>query len=233
MSDKAPNTVGPKWQESRLYAGYLKDIQRYYTREPIIQISAQLILSVFTVAFFTFFAIRPTLGTITVLLKKIEDMELASTKLDTKIIQLGQAQELLVNVGDQLETLSARAVPTTPEIDRVSKEIEVIANENNIYITSLEFQASPLVGQRSSLVNKAVTNEKKVEGKFVVFSFAIGGTQDAIIRFLNDLENLDRVVLLTKVGFAAPETTYKKAFPLAASGRATIYYLPEKDGQKN
>jgi len=225
--------VQPKWQEPRLYTGYLKDIQRFYAREPIIQVSVQLVLSVFTVAFFTFFAIRPTLGTITTLLKKIDDLKTTSTKLDAKIAQLSQAQQILAEVGSQLEELSHKAVPENPEVDRLSKEIEAIANENDVYITSLEFQASPLVGEKSSLVNTGQGAAKKQEERFVVFSFAIGGSQQGIIGFLEDLENLDRVVLLTKVGFSIPETTYRKVFPLAASGRATIYYLPPVATKEN
>lgn len=227
MSNEKKGTTTTTWQEPRMYAGYLRNVQRFYDREPLIQVSVQLILSIFTVAFFVFFAIRPTLGTISTLLKKIEDMEEASLKLDTKIAQLAQAQEILSESGPELKRLGLIAVPVTPEVDRLSKQIEVIANENNVYITSLEFQASPLVGGRSSLVNTTNRGVESGGGNFVTFSFAIGGAQEGVVGFFEDIESLDRVVLLTQAGFSVPESSYKKTFFLAASGKATVYYLPE------
>lgn len=215
------------WREPRMYAGYLREVQRVYDREPLIQVSAQLILSVFTVAFFTFFAIRPTLGTVSSLVKKIEDMEQASGKLDSKITELARAQALLDESGPELKLLSWAAVPEAPEVDRLSKQIEALANENDVYITSLEFQASPLVGERSSLIHMAGREGDRGAGSFVTFSFAIGGQQEGIVKFFDGLERLDRVVLLTQAGFSVPESSYKRTFPLTASGKATVYYLSE------
>lgn len=46
----------------------------------------------------------------------------------------------------------------------------------------------------------------------MTFSFAIGGAQEGVIGFFEDIENLDRVVLLTQAGFSVPESSYKKTF---------------------
>lgn len=210
------------WREPRLYAGYLKDVQRFYEREPIIQISVQLILSVFTVVFFTFFAIRPTLGTISTLLKKIDDLEILSSRLDTKITQLARAQEILATDGTLLEGLTSRTIPDSPEIDRLSKAIEAIANETGVYLTSLEFQTSSVGEAKEKPAGNLATSEEK----FLTFSFTVGGTQEQIVTFLENLENMDRAVLLTKITFGQPELNYRRVFPLLVNGRATVYYLP-------
>ncbi len=218
----------PTWGGTGLYAGYLKDVQRFYEREPVIQVSVQLILSVFTVAFFMFFAVRPTLGTISTLLKKIDDQETASAKLDAKISQLIQAQEVLATNGPQFEALSKKAVPVTPEIERLAKQIEAVANESNVYITSMEFQTIPLIGDQT-VGDSNQTKSKTAERKFVVFGFTVGGTQEEIISFLGQLDRMERAVQLTKVEFAKPGANYTRIFPLTLTGKATVYYLPEKE----
>lgn len=213
----------PSWREPRLYAGYLKDVQRFYEREPIIQISVQLILSIFAVAFFTFAAIRPTLATISTLLKKIEDLETLSTRLDTKITQLGRAQEILATQGPLLERVSETTIPMEPQLDRLSKAMEVLANEHGVYFTAIDFQTTPLTAAPLGTPSGSLATSQE---QLVTFNFSVVGTQERLISFLEDLENMDRAVLLTKLTLAEPELNYRRVFPVIATGRATVYYLP-------
>jgi Tfp pilus assembly protein PilO len=211
-------------KETSLYGGYLKNIQRLYEKDPVIQASLQLILSVFTVAFFLFLAIRPTLSTITTLLKKIDDQTAAKQKLATKIGQLAEAQEFLSTQGEVLTNLSNLAVPKEPELDRLAQEIELMANLNGVYITSLTFQATPLVGNKSSLAD---TKQKAVGGvQFVLFNLSVGGEQTNLVSFIKAIEKLDRGIALTNIAFAKPQTASKITLPLVASIKATAYYLP-------
>ena len=56
------------------------------------QAYTMFILSLFTISFFSIFAIRPTLKTVTSLHREIEDLEKIDEKLTTKINQLISAQ---------------------------------------------------------------------------------------------------------------------------------------------
>src|SRR5687767_7097034 len=207
----------PKWNQPALYGGYLKNIQNYYEREPIIQASLQIILSVFAVAFFIFFAIRPTLGTITTLLRRIEDQKIVDGKLDIKIQQLIQAEENLSTYGQELTGLLSLAIPQRPEVERITKELEAISIESQAYIISLSVQESPLVGQE----------QRGNDAQFVTFGIIVGGTQQQIQRFMEILENMQRSVLVTRVAISRAETGFRNNFPLVADTKATIYYLPQ------
>lgn len=209
-----------------LYSGYLKNIQRLYEKDPIIQVSLQLILSIFTVAFFMFLAIRPTLSTIVTLTKKIEDQKTANQKLDIKITQLNRAQEFLSLQGESLSQLSSVAVPTTPEVKRLAQAIELTANLNNVYLTNLSFQATPLVGGKVSLTEEKQKAATKGE-QFVLLNFAVGGEQAKIVNFLKAIEKLDRGIAITNISFAKPQSSSKINLPLVASIKATAYYLPQ------
>lgn len=210
-------------KESSLYGGYLKNIQRFYEKDPVVQASLQLILSIFTVAFFVFLAIRPTLTTITTLIKKIEDQKLADQKLNTKINQLVAAQDFLQSQGERVSLLVNKAIPAEPEIKRIAQEFELVANQNGVYVTSLIFQKTPLVGENASLIDK----EEKIKGeRFVLFTFSVAGEQGSLVNFLKAIEKTDRAITLTNLSFSRPQSATKISLPLVVSGKATAYYLP-------
>lgn len=207
-----------------MYVGYVKSVQRYYEREPILQASLQLVLSIFTVAFFIFLAVRPTLRTITTLLRKIEDQQRVSEQLGRKMGQLAQAQENLALYGEEIEAILLKAIPEGPQVDKLARQLEAISLESGAYITSLDVQGSPLVGDKKSIVESS-TQQQVNQDLFVTFSFVVGGTQEQIRNFVNGVENMERAVLLAKVTISKPEQLSQSQFSLTANGRATIYYL--------
>ncbi len=213
------------FKASGLYEGYLKNVQRIYEREPVLQASLQVILSIFTVAFFIFFAIRPTLSTVSTLVRKIDDQKLVNGKLDSKIQQLAIAQDNLTIYGERLNDQLDEAIPKRPDVDRLARQIEAISIESEAYITSLNIQESPLVGEKTTIIKTAGKSEGE---QFVVFSFAAGGSQEQIRSFISLLEKMERGVMITQLSIKGAETSQKENFTLMAEGKATIYYLPEK-----
>lgn len=219
----------PQWRQSA--QDYLRQVQGIYqSQEVIVKASFRLILSVFTVAFFTLFALRPTLGSISVLLKRIEDQKEVSRRLDNKIAQLSEAEEILSLKGRELTGLTNRAVPEGPNVDKMAQQIEAIANESGVILTSANIQGVPMFGEQEKGSEPGGTKFfYNPEQEFVTFSFTVGGGQEEIIRFLSQLENMERAVLLAKIGFNKPQKQLAGQLPLLASGKATIYYLPENN----
>lgn len=222
------------WKNTQTAKQYLQTVQRFYEKEPAVQISVQLILSIFAVAFFTFAAIRPTLGTISTLLKKIDDQKTVNSQLDTKIQQLSQAQDELSKWSAQIPLIS-KAVPQDNELVGFVQRLEILANLSNMQISNVQFQALPIVGKKTSLTddNKAkaaaaaaATDVKMPAGSFVTFSFLLRGNSAQILNFMMQLEKLDRVVMVTKLSVNKPENIAPGEPPLVASGKGTLYYLP-------
>lgn len=221
------------WKNTQSAKQYLQTVQRFYEKEPVVQISVQLILSIFAVAFFTFAAIRPTLGTISTLLKKIDDQNAVNTKLDTKIQQLSQAQDELSKWSAQIPLIS-KAIPQDNELVGFVQRLEILANQSNMKISNVQFQALPIIGKKTSLTddNKAklaaaaTTDLKMQAGSFITFSFLLKGDSAQILNFMMQLEKLDRVVMVTKLSVNKPENLAPGEPPLVASGKGTLYYLP-------
>lgn len=213
-----------KWNDTGLYGGYLRNVQQIYEKEPVLRASLQVILSIFAVAFFAFFAIRPTLSTISTLIRKIEDQRKVDQQLDSKIQQLSRAEENLAIYGQELEGLLKAAVPEEPEVDRLARLLEAVSIESGAYITSLAVQESPLVGDNVVL---EATKESEGDDKFVTFAFSIGGTQEEIRKFIEGLQKLERQTLIANVTIDLPGASQKGSFILKADGKATVYYLPE------
>lgn len=211
---------------SALYSGYLKNIQRYYEREPYVRATLQLILSVFAVAFFGFLAIRPTLTTITTLLRKIEEQKEADKRLSTKIVQLAEAQDFLSTQGEQITRLMGTAVPEDPQVKRLAQEIEYSANAAGVLLTSLSFQQTPLAGEVPRAAGRPALGAAGRNEQFVIMSFSGGGGQEAVFSFLDRLEKLDRIVTLTNLTFSKPVSSGEVDLPLVVSGKATAYYVP-------
>src|SRR3990167_7353762 len=98
-----------------------KRYNRYYTwigpllKKPQTRAYTFLILSIFTVAFFVFFAIRPTINTIIGLRKQIEDDQIVDTKLQDKINALSQIQAELDVLQPDLPLIDT-ALPTKSEV---------------------------------------------------------------------------------------------------------------------
>ena len=147
----------PAWQDPTNYLKTVRSFRQTYEKEPIIQASVQLIMSVFGVAFFIFLAIRPTLATITTLLKKIDDQKVVDQKLDAKIAQLNTAQEVIGEFGDEIERLLGKAVPARPTVDVLNKQIEVVAEEAGVSLNSISVDNFPLVGNKGTLTETTKT----------------------------------------------------------------------------
>jgi hypothetical protein len=149
----------PSWRDPRIASTYIKNVQRVYQQQPGIKITVQLVLSVFAVSFFTFFAIRPTLFTITQLLKKIDEQKVVDTKLDTKIVQLNEAQEELITNEADL-ALIEKSVPETADLEGFARRMEVLAVEENAELSTVQFQSIPLVGEKTTLAQTAAQEKK-------------------------------------------------------------------------
>jgi Tfp pilus assembly protein PilO len=187
---------------------------RLVYQKPEIRVSVEIILSVFASLFLIMTAIRPTLVTVAELKKKIEDQSLVEKKLDTKIKSLIQARKQLDEYGDNLP-LFEKAVPEGYTYGNLGKEIEILAVEEGVGIESLVFSAVA-----------APDDEKKDSGlKDFTVRFSVTGSEFAIMGFLEKVENLDRVLLVSMVEITKVKERDVIEERLRTSGEIKGYYL--------
>ncbi len=198
-------------------------------QKPEIKASVEVILSVFTVTFLLLVAVRPTLATVAELRKKIEDYEIVEKKLSSKITQLTLAEKNLRENSSSLY-LFEKAVPDNFDYADLAKRIEIIAVENGVNLESLNFSRADITGEK-------VTNDKEdkknefVEGEFVM-RFSLSGEEVKIVNFLEEIEKLDRMIMLENVSIKKVEDKELPEGKLRATGEITGYYLNSEFKEK-
>lgn len=124
-----------KIQKRRLGLNYQRLESAF--RETKMQAYTMLILSLFTVAFFGFFALRPTLTTIAQLKRQIEDNREIDKRLSDKINQLVAAQAEYETIAPFVPKLKS-ALPEGHQYIKTLFDIEDIRNSSSATVSSVK-----------------------------------------------------------------------------------------------
>ncbi len=170
-----------------------KTLIEYIKLFPIIQNEkakqyTTLILTLFALSIFGFFAIRPTLTTITELKRKQEDAKTVEAALSQKIANISLLRDKYNTLGDNLDAIF-RALPTSAKLPQFVGQVQTIAQRTGIDLSNL--QTGPI----------QVTQETPLPVANGSFTFGVEGrgTYDQIKNFLHLLLSFDRVVTIDTV----------------------------------
>jgi Tfp pilus assembly protein PilO len=193
------------WQNDfHHYRRYFNDIRRFYQQKKV-KVYTEIVLSIFTTAFFLFFAIKPTLITITGLIKEIKDKKEVTQKLEEKINNLNIAQEEYFSIQDDLYLVD-QALPIEPKISLLIKQIEKLASTTGVSIEAIQY--SPL-----DIKGDTVRNDiQDIEFKIVA-----NGDYQKLKNFLSSLNNFRRIFRIDSFGFRASQK--EGELSLSFSGR--------------
>lgn len=189
-------------------------LNQFYQR-PIALVSLELLLSIGLVVFLGFFAIQPTLTTMSELVKERKDKQELADQLKKKEAALETAQgvytQILPNIG-YLDT----AIPQQPQIVRSLKIVEKLATENKVIIGSL---AVPIIPDEQPQVSAKVVLER-VD---LPVTLNVTGEYLAIRSFVEALRNSRRSYVIDTVNFSIQDNRGEKK--LQASITLNIPYL--------
>jgi len=177
-----------------------------------------LVLTLFTVSFFLFFAVKPTISTITTLIKSISDQRQVTQSLQQKIAALGKAQEEYNLLSPQLPLLN-EALPEKPLLDLFSQQLEVIASTSNVTLTNLSFDSTPL------------KNITEGENSFN-FSIAVEGDYLYLKSFLNNCLSLRRIIKIETFSFQNTTNNQTQTLRLNIIGKAFYFGPPNQNTAK-
>jgi len=195
----------------------LTALNQFYTK-PIARVSVELLLTLCTVLFFALFAIRPTLLTMSDLIKEIDDKKALDQQLSQKIAALSSAQTEYLRLEGRLNVLD-EALPSQPKIIEAVKIIEKIASDRNIAILSLNVAELP-VENGSSLEFDQLTRQQTSA------SVTITGDYLTIRQFVEDLKATRRSFIVDTVIFSLSEESGQKS--LKATVTINIPYFGTK-----
>lgn len=94
--------------------------------------------TLFLVSFFIFFAIKPTLLTISALIGDIRSKELLSTELKSKINDVIVAQDLFSQVQEKYSLIES-SLPSSPKFSQFVRQINGASSEQQINLETLSF----------------------------------------------------------------------------------------------
>lgn len=147
-----------------------------------------VILTLVALSVFGLFAINPTLSTIARLQKEITDSQVINQKLEEKIAALASLQQAYNRLENDI-AIVLKSVPRSPFVPLLIGEIQSVARDSNIHVNQIQNSEVELFNEQESA--------KKYY--FYTFSITADGAYESIVRFTDNLTNMQRVVSLNTV----------------------------------
>jgi len=132
-------TLGPlrfakNTEQNRRLKGFLNQ----YRENEQIWAYTETALTIFLIAIFVFFAIRPAVITITGLLSEIEAKEELVLKIRKKINSVVQAQDSYAQVQSRHKVLEA-FLPDDPHYTHTAAQVQGVSQDSNLNISKIDF----------------------------------------------------------------------------------------------
>lgn len=195
-------------------------LNQFYTH-PVAQVSLELFLSIGAVIFFAIFAIRPTLLTMSDLIKEIDDKKELSLQLSQKIAGLSTAQSEYLTLESRLPVLE-EAIPSQPQLLTTLKLIEKIASQQRVIITALSSPEIPL---------ETTADGATLVRQNLILSLTVVGDYPAIRAMVERLQALRRSFIVESILFATNEERGHKT--LKATLTLNVPYFGNPAASKN
>lgn len=157
----------------------------------------ELFLSIGTVVFFAIFAIRPTLLTMSELIKEIDDKKELNTQLEQKVASLSSVQTIYNNLENRLFLID-QAIPSQPQVENVLKLIEKVASEEEIVISTIQLKEIP----KDSSADVTFEQKSKIS---VPINVSVIGDYQAIKNFTQRIISLRRALVIDSIIFSVSE----------------------------
>ena len=191
------------------YRSEYQRYKRYYTylgpvlKNPIFRAYFTVVMSIFTVAIFVAFAIRPTIATIAGLTRQIEDKQGLNRRLDEKINSLSALQNDY-QVAEKDLPLVFTALPTDPSVSQAIIFLEKTATASGINLSKVSV-AKADYGKNST-----------VSAELVPVTLTFSGSFDSVKNFFKQVLNLPRLFSLAEISVSKDDN----------KATTNIYYLP-------
>jgi len=188
-----------------------------FYKNPVARVSLELVFSILAIIFFAIFAIKPTLQTMSELVKEIEDKRTLDEQLAQKIASLNTAQSQYQKFSSQFYLLD-EAIPKTARLVESLKIVERIASENDLVIQGITI---------SSVPNElSVATAEKAKRETLTLNVDLVGDYVKIRQFIEHLMISRRTMIVDQVNFSLGSSRYQKN--LTAIVRINLPYYINK-----
>ncbi len=175
------------------YREYLKLLPSMEKENTTIFVTIALTLA--ALSFFGIFAINPTLTTIAELRKELADNEAVEDQLTTKINNLSSLQQQYNDLEKDLPFIY-EAIPKTANAPLLSAQIEALAQQNNVTIST--FRVAEVQLASSQPTTKTLS---------YIFNLQAEGDYQDMIDFSTALSRLSRVITVESMSIGRDSKT--------------------------
>lgn len=169
-----------------------------FYRNPVATVSLELFLSICAIVFFAAFAIRPTLLTMSDLIKEIEDKRTLDTQLTQKIAALSVAQGDFLAVEGRVSVLD-EALPRGVSMTYTLKVIEKIASDQGVAISSMTVLEIPPDPPEDAVWSQ-------LERQSMSIQVTVTGQYAGIREFAEQLRNSRRSFVIERITFSTQDS---------------------------
>ncbi len=171
-----------------------------------------LILSLFSISFFGFFAIRPTLITAVTLNKSVADLKKLDIEYENKISNIITAQSQYEQIRGDIPDID-QALPKDAGFNQLANALEKFAETSNVIIKQLQIDRSPI---------SRLPPSGKVEN--IQFNILTSGSYISSSDFIQHLLNWKRLITLDNLELSKEGGTESAEIRMTLKGKT--YYEP-------
>lgn len=202
---------------------YSQDLRRYY-RMPAVQVSLTLVLSLFVMAIFIVFALRPTIVTIVILKKTIAESEKIRQQLSVKMTNLQKASVQFELLKPILPMLNSTIPNNGAEYLPLTTAIEILARQTG---TQLESESLGPTLLFSRIISPFIPSKDQSVVE-LPFTARVIGSYPNISAFLTKLLSMERIIIIESVTITRETGSKEENTNVALNISGSAYYLADK-----
>lgn len=215
------------WRRNYLrYKSYFLNVSMHYKQRADLKAYLEILLSLATISIFAFFALKPTLTTISQLTKEIKSKKDTLVQMNDKINNLSRAQALYDQQRESIGLL-AKALPDTPELGEVSRQIEGATAKSSIAMESLTIGKINVVGAEQDQ-----DKEKAGNTTYVLSAPGEITSYKDLSTLFKDFVNLRRVNKIDSITLGVSNKSNQETKLLLYVNGNFLYYTPMTDQEE-
>lgn len=197
--------------QSRIYSRYFTYIKPI-TKLPIIRTYGSTIFTLVVVTIFILFAIRPTVETILILQKKLEDSNSILEKINQKANDLTAGKQNYDNLDQAIKTKILEAIPDNANLKTLVQTLERSAITHEASISALQIQ--PFILEVKDETDSGISTD-------ISFTFNVEGTYANLVALLQDLKTSSRLISIETLSLS--KVSEGSGLIMSITGKA--YYI--------
>lgn len=187
------------------YFTYIKP----FARLPSVKTYGSAIFTLVIITIFIFYAIKPTVETILVLQKKLEDSTQVLEKVNQKANNLSQGKANFEKLDPSIKAKISAAIPDTVSLKSVVQTLEQEAKIHEASVSAIQIQPLILITKKGNQLGSISE---------VAFTFNVAGEYNNLTAILQDLKSSARLISVDSISLS--KSAEGNSLIMSISGKA-------------